>query len=197
MTPNRRKWTMSEKSLFCFAEFQEQAERIVAQLQESGFNRQDIALIFPDKETHRDFAHQVTGCGPEGIVAGASTVGLLGGIGGWFAGMGLLSVATESLATGVLGGVVSGVLLGGGIGGWIGARQRKIEARRYRGKLKGGKILISIHVKNLEEMVRAREILDLGGGRKIFSAQEDLVPQDTIYDDLYPDPCDGMESNHP
>jgi hypothetical protein len=57
--------------------------------------------------------------------------------------------------------------------------------------------LISIHVKNLEEMVRAREILDLGGGRKIFSAQEDLVPQDTIYDDLYPDPCDGMESNHP
>jgi hypothetical protein len=139
MTPNRRKWTMSEKSLFCFAEFQEQAERIVAQLQESGFNRQDIALIFPDKETHRDFAHQVTGCGPEGIVAGASTVGLLGGIGGWFAGMGLLSIATESLATGVLGGVVSGVLLGGGIGGWIGAHSGKSRPGDSGASSKGGR----------------------------------------------------------
>ena len=46
------------KAVFCIAQSTEQAELIVSNLKEAGFLNNDISVLFPDKESTRDFAHE-------------------------------------------------------------------------------------------------------------------------------------------
>jgi hypothetical protein len=69
---------MSKKSVFCIATSREQADRIVDQLKTANFSNNDISVLFPDKGTTRDFAHEKNTKAPEGAVTGASTGGVLG-----------------------------------------------------------------------------------------------------------------------
>ena len=71
---------MSKKSVFCIATSREQADRIVDQLKTANFSNNDISVLFPDKGTSRDFAHEKNTKAPEGAVAGAGTGGLIGDI---------------------------------------------------------------------------------------------------------------------
>ena len=64
---------MSKKSVFCLATSRDQAERIVDQLKAANFSNNDISVLFPDKGTTRDFAHEKNTKAPEGAVAGAGT----------------------------------------------------------------------------------------------------------------------------
>ena len=79
---------MSKKSVFCIATYRNQAEQIVAQLKSANFSNNDISVLFPDKSTTRDFAHEKNTKAPEGALTGAGTGGLLGGALGWIAGIG-------------------------------------------------------------------------------------------------------------
>ena len=83
---------MSQKSVFCITTSREQADRIVNQLQTANFSSNDISVLFPDKGTTRDFAHEKNTKAPEGAVAGAGTGGVLGGAMGWIAGIGALAI---------------------------------------------------------------------------------------------------------
>jgi outer membrane lipoprotein SlyB len=83
---------MSKKSVFCIASSRTQADQIVGQLKSSNFSNNDISVLFPDKETTRDFAHEKNTKAPEGAVAGASTGGVIGGALGWIAGIGALAI---------------------------------------------------------------------------------------------------------
>jgi hypothetical protein len=49
---------MSKKSVFCIATSRGQAEQIVDRLKSANFSNNDISVLFPDKETNRDFAHE-------------------------------------------------------------------------------------------------------------------------------------------
>src|SRR3984885_14100637 len=79
---------MSTKSVFCIATNRTQAEFIVDRLRAVNFSNNDISVLFPDKETTRDFAHEKNTKAPEGIATGAPVGGLVGGTLGWLAGIG-------------------------------------------------------------------------------------------------------------
>jgi hypothetical protein len=75
---------MSQKSVFCIATTRGHADRIVDQLKAASFSNNDISVLFPDRGTTRDFAHEKNTKAPEGAVTG----GVIGGALGWIAGIG-------------------------------------------------------------------------------------------------------------
>ncbi|MCC5805646.1 MAG: hypothetical protein JJU00_04885 [Opitutales bacterium] len=167
---------MSDKSVFAIVESHQQAEKIVASLKGGGFPNDRISVIFPDKSTSKDFAHEKNTKAPEGAVAGGLAGGVLGGALGWIAGIGALAIpgvgpfiAAGPLAA-AIGGVAVGASLGGIAGGLVGMGLPEIEAKRYEGKVKNGNILISVHAKSSEEISRAKEALESHDARDICTA---------------------------
>src|SRR5678810_118357 len=113
---------MSKKSVFCIASSRDQADRIVDQLKAANFSNNDISVLFPDKGTTKDFAHEKNTKAPEGAVTGASTGGVVGGALGWIAGIGALAIPGVGpfIAAGPIMAALSGAAVGGATGGITG-----------------------------------------------------------------------------
>jgi hypothetical protein len=173
---------MSKKSVFCIATSRAKADQIVEQLKAGDFSNNDISVLFADKNTSRDFAHEKNTKAPEGAVAGAGTGGVIGGTLGWIAGIGALAIPGVGpfIAAGpiiaALSGVAIGAAIGGIAGGLIGLGIPEIEAKRYEGKIKKGNILISVNTENSEEISRAKEIFTKAGAQDICSTGEASAP---------------------
>lgn len=169
---------MSKKSVFCITSARPQADQIVEQLKQANFSNNDISVLFPDKGTSRDFAHEKNTKAPEGAVAGAGTGGVIGGALGWVAGIGALAIPGVGpfIAAGpiiaALSGAAIGATVGGIAGGLIGMGIPEIEAKRYEGKVKAGNILISVHTENAEEIKMAKEIFASRGAEDICTTGE-------------------------
>jgi len=176
---------MSKKSVFCITTSREQAERIVDHLKEARFSHNDISVLFPDKGSNRDFAHEKSTKAPEGALTGASTGGIIGGALGWIAGIGALAIPGVGpfIAAGpimaALGGAAIGAAAGGITGGLIGLGIPEFEAKRYEGKVKEGKILISVHTENSDEITRAKDIFHNAGAEDICSTSEASTPKES------------------
>ena len=164
---------MSKKSVFCTASTRTQAERIVDELKAANFSSHDISVLFPDRSTTHDFAHEKSTKAPEGAVAGASTGGVVGGALGWIAGIGALAIPGVGpfIAAGpiiaALSGAAAGAAVGGIAGGLIGLGIPEIEARRYDGKIKNGNLLVAVHTENPDRISRARKIFTRAGAEDI------------------------------
>lgn len=173
---------MSKKSVFCIATTRTQAEHIVDQLKAANFSYNDISVLFPDKETSRDFAHEKSTKAPEGAVAGAGTGGVLGGALGWIVGIGALAIPGVGpfIAAGpiiaALSGAAVGAAVGGIAGGLIGLGIPEIEAKRYEGKIQKGNILISVHTENADEIARAKKIFEDAKAEDICVTGDSSVP---------------------
>jgi hypothetical protein len=145
------KIAMSKKSVFCIATSRSQADQIVDQLKSANFSNNEISVLFPDKGTTRDFAHEKHTKAPEGVATGAGTGGVIGGALGWIAGIGALAIPGVGpfIAAGpimaALSGAAVGAAVGGIAGGLIGLGIPEFEAKRYEGKVKQGNLLISVH----------------------------------------------------
>jgi len=175
---------MSKKSVFCITTSREQADQIVDQLKSANFSNNDISVLFPDKDSTRDFAHEKHTKAPEGAVTGASTGGVLGGALGWIAGIGSLAIPGVGpfIAAGpivaALSGAAIGATVGGIAGGLIGLGIPEIEAKRYEGKVKKGNILLSVHTEDSEEIARAKEIFTRAGAQDICATGEAHTPKE-------------------
>lgn len=173
---------MSKKSVFCIATTRAQAELIVDQLKAANFSNNDISVLFPDKETSRDFAHEKSTKAPEGAVTGAGAGGVLGGTLGWLVGIGALAIPGVGpfIAAGpilaALSGAAVGAAVGGIAGGLIGLGIPEIEAKRYEGKIKKGNILLSVHTENSDEITRAKKIFEQGNAEDICVTGDSSVP---------------------
>ncbi|MEI6391499.1 MAG: hypothetical protein WCT12_10380 [Verrucomicrobiota bacterium] len=169
---------MSKKSVFCIANSRAQADRIVDQLKTANFSNNDISLLFPDKDTTRDFAHEKHTKAPEGAVAGAGTGVVIGGALGWIAGIGALAIPGVGpfIAAGpiiaALSGAAVGAAVGGIAGGLIGLGIPEIQAKRYEGKVKAGNILLSVHTESSEEIAQAKDIFTKAGAQDICTTGE-------------------------
>ncbi len=169
---------MSKKSVFCIATSRDQADRIADQLKTANFSNNDISVLFPDKGTTRDFAHEKNTKAPEGAVTGAGTGGVIGGALGWIAGIGALAIPGVGpfIAAGpiiaALSGAAVGAAVGGIAGGLIGLGIPEIEAKRYEGKVKAGNILISVHTENSDEITRAKKLFGQAGAQDICTTGE-------------------------
>jgi hypothetical protein len=175
---------MSKKSVFCIATSRAQADQIVDQLKAGDFSNNDISVLFADKNTNRDFAHEKNTKAPEGALAGAGTGGVIGGTLGWIAGIGALAIPGVGpfIAAGpimaALSGITIGAAIGGIAGGLIGLGIPEIEAKRYEGKIKKGNILISVHTESSEEISRAKDIFTKAGAQDICTTGEASIPKD-------------------
>ena len=173
---------MSNKSVFCIATNRGQADQIVNQLKLANFSSNDISVLFPDKDTTRDFAHEKNTKAPEGAVAGAGTGGVVGGALGWIVGIGALAIPGVGpfIAAGPIMAALSGAAIGaaaGGIaGGLIGLGIPELEAKRYEGKVKEGNILLSVHTENSDGIKRAKEIFTKAGAHDICTTGESTAP---------------------
>ena len=170
-------------AVFCIAPSESIANNIVARLQSSRFSDDDISVLFPDKASTRDFAHEKNTKAPEGAVAGAGTGGVLGGTLGWIVWIGALAIPGVGpfIAAGPILAALSGAAIGaaaGGIaGGLIGLGIPEIEAKRYEGKVKAGNILISVHTDNAEEIARAKDLFTNAGAQDICTTGEASTPK--------------------
>lgn len=175
---------MSKKSVFCITTTRDQADRIVGQLKAANFSSNDISVLFPDKETTRDFAHEKNTKAPEGAATGAGTGGVIGGALGWIIGIGALAIPGVGpfIAAGPIMAALSGAAIGaaaGGIaGGLIGLGIPELEAKRYEGKVKAGNLLLSVHTENSDEISRAKDIFTKAGAQDICTTGEASTPKD-------------------
>lgn len=114
---NLQGFTMSN-TVFCIASTYPQAEKIVSDLQTSGFSKNDISVLFPDKEGTRDFAHEKHTKAPEGALAGAGAGSVVGGTIGLLAGIGLLAIPGLGplIAAGPIMASLSGIAAGAAVG---------------------------------------------------------------------------------
>jgi hypothetical protein len=172
------------KSVLGIVESQRQAETVVSQLQSRGVPVSSISVLLPDTDSTRDFAHEHNTKAPEGAVAGASTGGVIGGTLGVLAGIGALAIPGLGpfIAAGplmaALSGAAAGAALGGITGALIGLGIPEIEAKRYEGKIKGGNILIAVHVEDSERQQLAETALKEAGAHDITATSESSVPKD-------------------
>jgi hypothetical protein len=173
---------MSKKSVFCITTTRDQADRIVGELKTANFSSNDISVLFPDKGTTRDFAHEKNTKAPEGAAAGAGTGGVIGGALGWIVGIGALAIPGVGpfIAAGPIMAALSGAAIGaaaGGIaGGLIGLGIPELEAKRYEGKVKAGNLLLSVHTESSEEISRAKDIFTRLGAQDICTTGEASTP---------------------
>jgi hypothetical protein len=173
---------MSKKSVLCLAKTYAQADRIVTRLRSCGFAYNDISALFPDKQTTRDFAHEKHTKAPEGAATGAGTGGLVGGALGLLAGIGTLAIpgVWPLIAAGPIMAALSGAAVGAAVGGitgaLIGLGIPEYEAKRYEGKIRDGRILISVHTESSDEASRAKEVFQSEDAEDIAVTGESGVP---------------------
>jgi len=155
---------MANKSVFCIAKNEGQAEAIVGDLRAAGFAHDDISVLFPDTTGRRDLAHEGASKAPEGATAGGGAGGLVGGTLGLLAGIGALAIPGLGpfIAAGPIMAALSGAAVGAAVGSLtgalVGAGIPEYEAKRYEGKIKSGGILLAVHTEDGDERTRVKEI---------------------------------------
>jgi len=171
-----------KKSVIGIVESRSDAEALVLKARDSGFLLNDISILFPDQTTTNDFAHEQNTKAPEGALAGGSAGGLLGGTIGLLAGLGALAIPGLGpfIAAGplmaALSGAAAGVTVGGLTGALIGFGIPEIEAKRYEGKLRGGNILVAIHVDDADMRERAEQLLKKFNAHNVTATSEAAAP---------------------
>jgi hypothetical protein len=81
------------KAVFCIAQNIDRTEGIVNELKREGFSNDDISVLFTDKSTTKDFAHEKHTKAPEGAAIGGAVGISTGAVLGWLAGIGSLAIS--------------------------------------------------------------------------------------------------------
>ena len=167
-----------KRSTLALVDSEEQARATVERLTAVGFSQDDISVLFADKSSTREFAHEKETKLPEGATIGAGTGGTLGGIVGLMAGLGSLAIPGLGpfIAAGPVMAALSGGAIGAGLGGiagaLIGLGVPEYEAKRYQGAVKEGGILISVHTESADRAKEAKRIFEESGAHDISTTTE-------------------------
>jgi hypothetical protein len=167
-----------KRSTLALVDSEQQARTVVERLTSGGFSQDDISVLFADKSSTREFAHEKETKLPEGATIGAGTGGTLGGIVGLMAGLGSLAIPGLGpfIAAGPVMAALSGGAIGAGIGGiagaLIGLGVPEYEAKRYQGAVKEGGVLISVHTDSADRAKEAKRIFEESGAHDISTTNE-------------------------
>lgn len=143
-----------------------------------GFRETDISILHPENPGTKDFGHEKHTKAPEGAVAVASLLGMVGAGLGYVVGAGALAVpGMEHLATAgpvvaTLSGMGAGLASGGLLGAIGGSTIPEYEAKRYQGRIRRGGILVSVHCDNPDWTKMAVNVLRSSGAVDISTASE-------------------------
>ena len=169
---------MSNTSVFGIYRTRTDTSNAVDALRESGFRNTDISALFPENVGTKDFAHQKNTKAPEGATTGAASGAVLGGALGWLAGIGALAIPGVGpfIAAGPimasLAGAGAGAVTGGLVGALVGLGMPEYEAKRYQGRIRSKRILLSVHCDSAEWRVRAKNALRHTGADGVASTME-------------------------
>ncbi|MGH9665604.1 MAG: DUF3341 domain-containing protein, partial [Bryobacteraceae bacterium] len=125
-----------------------------------------------------DLGHETRSKAPEGAVAGAVIVAILGGVVAWLVAIGAVAFPNTApvIAAGpmvaALSGIGAGAIVGSAIGALIGLAGSEYVARRYEGRVRKSGILLSVHCDSAEWIHRAKRLLRDTGASRIASAHE-------------------------
>lgn len=153
-------------------------EGAITRLRSSGFRASDIAVLFGDDSTPKEFGYRKKSKLAEGTSLGGTLGAILGSVIGWLAGTGHLSVSSFApfIAAGPLLATLSalgiGTMVGAIIGGLIGVGIPEYEAKRFEGMVKKGKALLSVHCDTKAWATQAEDILVAAKGEGISRASE-------------------------
>jgi hypothetical protein len=150
----------------------------VEALHRAGYRKTDIALLSSDNRGSRDFAHEKHTRASQGAAWGAAAGAVTGAALAWIAST--QSVAIAGLGPLVTAGPLLAALAGAGAGGalgWLagmlaGLRLTDYVAKRFAGRIRRGRILLSVHCDSPEWCNRAKKILRNTGALDISSATE-------------------------
>src|SRR4051794_12133624 len=166
---------MAGKNTAAYGIYQSRAqlEAGVDALKAANFRYEDISVLFPDKETSKEFAHEKSTKAPEGATIGGASGVVVGGTLGWLAGIGALAIPGVGpfIAAGPIVAALAGAGAGGAVGGLLGALVGmgipEYEAKRYEGRIRSGGILMSVHCDDSDWVGRAKQILRDTGAEDI------------------------------
>ena len=168
-----------ERSVMCTAESTARAEQLADAHRRAGFSRDRISVLLPDEsETGGRVPERHTNA-PEGATAGGTTGGVLGGMLGWLVGVGslmlpgLCPLVAGGPILGALSGIGVGATVGGVAGALIGLGIPEYEAKWYEGRVRSGKILLSVQTVDAVVRKKAREIFEQHGGSDLLTVGEE------------------------
>ena len=156
----------------------ESIEEAMAELRLAGFRDADTSVMFGENRGTKELAHEKGSKAPEGFTVGACFGAIVGAVLGWLAGLGmweipqLESAITAGPLLGLLAGIGAGGLLGGAVGALVGKGIPEYQAMRYKGRLRKGGILLSVHCDNSAWVERAKAALSRTGAVDIAAASE-------------------------
>lgn len=149
----------------------------VNQIKLAGFENTDVSMLLPENSGNKDLVCQKNTKAPEGATVGAGAGAVVGGALGWLAGIGMLAIPGLGpfIAAGPIMGALSGLGIGGAVGGiaggLIGAGIPEYEAKRFKGRIRKGGALLSVHC-GRSELAKAKQILENTGAQDISSTGE-------------------------
>lgn len=161
-----------------------QAENAVTMLKSAGYRNSDISVLLPDRNGSGGLGHEKGSKAPEGSAVGAGAGAAVGGVLGWLAGVGALSIPGIGpfIAAGPIMGLLAGVSIGGAVGGMTGALIGlgipEYKAKRYEGMIRAGKVLLSVHCDNPEWESKARRFLEETGANDVSASSESAPPKE-------------------
>jgi len=151
-------------TVFGFTDDVTEAEDLVDELRAAGFGRDAISVLYPDTREADELNDDHSTKAPEGAVAGVGTGGVIGGALGWLTGIGALAIPGLGpfIVAGPLMAALSGAAVGAAVGGMTGALVGlgipEHEAQHYEGRVREGKVLVSVACRTPDECRTAREI---------------------------------------
>jgi hypothetical protein len=168
------------KNIAVFATLRDRlhAESAVKELVNSGFLEEDISVLLADNVGNKDFATERHSKAPEGASAGGGVGAVIGGGLGLLAGLGtiVIPVLGQYLTAGpfvdALAGAGAAGVLGGIVGAIVGMGVPEFEVKRYRGLIKNGRSLLSVHCDSSDWVARARHVLKSVGGQGVVTKSE-------------------------
>lgn len=166
------------KAVYCLAENEMQAERILDELKASGYSSSEVSVLWPDGGDRFGLRTDKATKAPEGAATGAASGGVIGGVLGWLAGIGALAIPGVGpiVAAGPIMGLLSGAAIGATVGGLsgalIGLGIPEYEAKRYEEGLKSGQVLLSCHCRDNDEARTVEELFKRTGGKDISTTKD-------------------------
>jgi hypothetical protein len=156
---------------------QRQAERILTALEGAGLSKDDVSVLFAG-DPPRSVDDDSSRLDPEAGIAGHPASG---GARAFRVAIGVVAIPGDGpfVAAGPILKELSGGLFGAGsrsiAGALIGLGVPEAKARHYEEKVKGGRVLVSVHVGEPDERALAKAILEEGRVADISSVGEHSV----------------------
>lgn len=173
---------MSHTNSSVFGIYPDESEvlQAIEQLKRTGFRTADLSILVPENLGSKDIGHEKHTKAPEGAVAGSFLGALAGGVLGWLVNAGTLAIswpgaqqiAGASPAIAILAGIGALGMMGALVGAIMGGFLPEYEAVRYAGRMRSGRVLVSVHCDDNDWQGRARRALHETGAKGIGSKAE-------------------------